>query len=239
MTQNAKAFQKGMIDGIPIMLGYTAVSFALGIAARNSGLNAFEATLMSLTNNTSAGEFAALELISMNASYFQIAVTQIIINLRYLLMSCALSQKLDPNTSFFHRLLIGFDVTDEIFGLSIRVPGTLNPFYTYGIILISMPGWATGTCLGVLMGNILPANVVFALSVALFAMFIAVIVPPAKDNKVLVGLILCAMAASLLFDQIPFLSNMGSGFKIILLTLLLAGGAAVLFPLKEEKRNAE
>ena len=125
---NQSAFKKGFQDGVPIALGYAAVSFALGIAARNNGLNWIEATVMSLMNNTSAGEFAALELIRTGAPLAELAVTQLVINLRYLLMSCALSQKMDEKLPIFHRLLVGFDVTDEIFGISIAYPGKLNPF---------------------------------------------------------------------------------------------------------------
>ncbi len=234
---NKTAFKKGVQDGIPIALGYAAVSFALGIAARNNGLSALEATVMSLLNNTSAGEFAALELIKINAPYAEIALTQLIINLRYLLMSCALSQKLDEKTPFFHRFLIGFDVTDEIFGISIGYPGKLNPFYTYGAMIVSIPCWAFGTCMGVLLGNILPASVVSALSVALYGMFLAIVIPPARESKVLAGVVLISMAASILFDVIPLPSWISSGMKIILLTVVISLLAAVLFPIKEDESD--
>lgn len=187
MDNNSTWFKRGLRDGVPIFLGYLAVSFTLGIAARNAGLTAFQATLMSLTNNTSAGEFAALGLIGSGASFMEMAVTQFIVNIRYLLMSCALSQKLDTKVPFIHRPLIAFDVTDEIFGVSISAEGKLNPFYTYGLICIALPGWALGTYLGVVTGNILPPRALSALSVALYGMFIAIIIPPAKGNRVLAG----------------------------------------------------
>lgn len=227
-------FKKGLRDGFPIFLGYLAVSFTLGIAAKKVGLTVFEATFMSITNNTSAGEFAALGLISSGASYLEMAVTQLIVNIRYLLMSCALSQKLDANTLFIHRLLLSFYVTDEIFGVSISVNGKLNPFYTYGVIAVAAPGWALGTCLGIVTGNILPVRILSALGVALYGMFIAVIIPPAKGNRILLGLVTISMAISFLFTKVPNLNHISSGFKIIILTVVIAGIAAILFPVKEE-----
>lgn len=227
-------FKKGLRDGFPIFLGYLAVSFTLGIAAKKVGLTVFEATFMSITNNTSAGEFAALGLISSGASYLEMAVTQLIVNIRYLLMSCALSQKLDANTPFIHRLLLSFYVTDEIFGVSISVNGKLNPFYTYGVIAVAAPGWALGTCLGIVTGNILPLRILSALGVALYGMFIAVIIPPAKGNRILLGLITISMVISFLFTKVPNLNHISSGFKIIILTVVIAGIAAILFPVKEE-----
>lgn len=230
-----EAFQKGIKDGIPIALGYAAVSFALGIAARNHGLSWLEATMMSLLNNTSAGEFAALELIRIHAPYTELALTQLIINLRYLLMSCALSQKLDEHLPFLHRFLIGFDVTDEIFGISIGYPGKLNPFYSYGAMLVSIPCWAFGTCMGVLLGNVLPQSIVSALSVALYGMFLAIVIPPARESKVLACVVLVSMSASIVFDWIPLLSQISGGMKIILLTVIVSLGAAILFPIQEEE----
>ncbi len=234
MDLNRRWYRKGLHDGLPISLGYLAVSFTLGIAAKNAGLSPLQATLMSLLNNTSAGEFAALGLISSQASYLEMAITQLIINLRYCLMSCSLSQKLDPEAPFFHRFLIGFDVTDEVFGVSISVKGRLNPFYTYGLMCISIPGWALGTYLGVISGNILPVGILRAMSIALYGMFIAVIVPPAKKNRVLCGIIIVSMLASLLFNYLPILKEISSGFRIIILTIVIAGAAAVLFPVEAE-----
>ena len=162
---NKQWFSKGLRDGIPIAAGYFAVSFALGIAARNAGLNAFQATLASLLCNASAGEFAGFTVIASNASYLTMAVITAITNARYLLMSAALSQKLPADTKLGHRLLVGFWITDEIFGASATVPGKLNPFYNYGLAVCALSFWALGTCLGVVVGNILPANVVSALGV--------------------------------------------------------------------------
>lgn len=234
MNANLSWFKTGVRNGFPIFLGYLAVSFTLGIAAKNAGMTVFQGTLMSITNNTSAGEFAAFGLISSGASYLEMAVMQFIVNMRYILMSCALSQKLNADTPLFHRLLMAFDITDEIFGLSISVNGKLNPFYTYGLIAIALPGWALGTCLGVGAGNILPARMLSALGVALYGMFIAVIVPPAKGNRILTGLISASMAISFLFTKIPPLNHISSGFKIIILTVAIAGTAAVFMPVPGE-----
>ena len=231
---NKSCLLKGLRDGVPISLGYFAVSFSLGIAARNAGFTAFQALLMSLFNNASAGEFAAFTLVGAGAGYLEVALMTLVTNARYLLMSCALSQKLPADTPLLPRLLIGFDVTDEIFGVSIAYPGRLNPVYTYGVILAALPGWALGTFFGVLMGNALPVRLVSALSVALYGMFIAVIVPPARQSCVLAGLIVISMAASLLFARLPLLSGLSTGMRVIILTVVLSAAAAVLFPVKEE-----
>lgn len=234
MSDNKKlAFSNGIRDGIPIALGYFAVSFTLGIAAKNAGFTPLQAMIVSMTNNASAGEYAGFTLISAGAGYLELALMMLVANARYLLMSCALSQKLDPKTPFIHRLLIGYDVTDEIFGICINSPGKLNPFYAYGAFSVAIPGWAIGTYLGVLMGNVLPSNVVSALSVGLYGMFIAIIIPPARENRLLAGLIVVSMLLSLLFTVLPVLSNIPSGTSILILTIVISAVAAILFPIKE------
>lgn len=235
--ENKSCFQKGLQHGIPISLGYLAVSFTLGIAAKNAGMTAFQATITSLLVNASAGQAAGFTVIAAQGSYLEMAVMILVANARYLLMSCSLSQKLSPDTSLLHRLLIGFDVTDEIWGVSMTFPGKLNPFYTYGVILVAAPGWALGTCLGVLCGNILPANVVSALSVGLYGMFLAIIIPPARKNKIIAGLVVLSMLASYLFARLPVFSFLSSGMRIILLTLLISGITAVLFPIPDEQNT--
>ena len=176
-----KIFCDGMRDGFPIALGYFAVSFSLGIAARHAGFTPMQGFLASLLNNASAGEYAAFTLIAANAGYLQVAIITLIANARYLLMSCALAQRFSPDTPFFHRFLIGYDVTDELFGITIARPGWLNPYYTYGAILVAAPAWSIGTALGIIAGNLLPLRAVSALSVALYGMFLAIIIPPAND----------------------------------------------------------
>lgn len=227
-------FQKGMRDGIPIALGYFAVSFTLGITAKNAGLTALQAMLASFTLNASAGEFAGFTLIAAGASYLEVAVMEFVANARYLLMSCALSQKLAPDTPLWQRLLIGYDVTDEIFGISVSVPGRLHPYYTFGAIAVAIPGWSIGTYLGVLMGNILPANVVSALSVGLYGMFIAIIIPPARKSRIVAGVVAISMAASFAFAHLPLISQISSGVRAIILTVVISGIAALLFPIKED-----
>ncbi len=229
--ETRKQFKRGMKDGIPISLGYLAVSFTLGIAAKNAGLSALQAAIASLTVNASAGEFAGFTLISEKASYIELIIMMIVANARYFLMSCALSQKLNGKTKFRHRLFLGADLTDELFGISMATKGYLNPFYTYGAMLVSIPGWAVGTYLGVVMGNILPADVVSALSVGLYGMFLAIIIPPAKKNKIIGGVIAVSMGLSYLLS---FANGIPEGTRIIILTVVISSVAALLFPVKEE-----
>lgn len=238
MESNLSFWRRGVKDGIPIALGYIAVSFTFGIAAKNAGLSVFQAVLMSATNFTSAGEFAALGLIGASATYLEMAITQLIINLRYSLMSCALSQKLNSNNRFIHRFLIATGVTDEVFGVSVSTEGKLNPFYAYGAISISLPGWIIGTLLGVVSGSILPHRVLIALNVALYGMFLAIIIPPARGNRIISGLILVSMLSSLAFARLPLLNEVSVGFRIIILTIVIAGAAAVLFPIKEDANES-
>ena len=161
IKSNRKVILEGMRDGIPIGLGYLAVSFSLGIAAKTAGLNAFQSFLASLLCNASAGEYSGFTVIAADSSYFVIALATLVANARYLLMSCALSQRISKDTSIIHRLLLGFFVTDEFFGISISRSGKLNPFYTYGAILIGCPCWAFGSMLGTIAGNLLPLRCTF------------------------------------------------------------------------------
>lgn len=233
------AFTAGVKDGIPICLGYLAVSFTFGIMAKNANLSVWDAVLISATNVTSAGQFAGLSLITVGAPYLEMAFTQLIINLRYCLMSCALSQKLSQDTPFFHRFFIAYGVTDEIFGISASLKDKLHPFYSYGAISVAVPGWVIGTFLGIVSGNILPERIISALSVALYGMFIAIIVPPSRGNKILAGIVAISMTASLIFSIAPILCQISSGFRIIILTILIAGIAAALFPVTEETEEKE
>ncbi len=238
MNGRKTEFRAGIMDGIPIALGYLAVSFTFGIMAGDAGLTVWEAVVLSLTNLTSAGQFAGLGVIQAGASFAEMALTELVINLRYCLMSCSLSQKLSRNMPFFHRFFMAYGVTDEIFGVSVLRQGTLSPWYSYGLMCAAVPGWTFGTFLGTLSGSLLPQRLLSALGVALYGMFLAVILPPARKNRVLMGIILVSMAASLLFAKLPVLGQISSGFKIIILTVLIAGGAAFLFPVKEETKDA-
>lgn len=235
MNSHNKVLREGFRDGIPIGLGYLAVSFSLGVAARNAGLSAFQGFLVSLLNNASAGEYAGFTVIAANGAYFEIFLMTLIANARYLLMSCALSQKFSPDTPLIHRILVGYDVTDEIFGITIARPGMLDPFYSYGAILIAAPAWAGGTALGVIAGNLLPARAVSALSVALFGMFLAVIIPPARKNRVIALFVLISFAASFAATYLPLISRLSDGTRTIILTVLISAVAAILFPVNEEE----
>lgn len=236
---NRQWYARGLKAGVPIGLGYLAVAFTLGIAAKNAGLTAFQATLTSFLINASAGEFVGFTLIGAGASYLEVAIMELVANARYLLMSFSLSQKLSSKTGILHRMLIGWYVTDEVFGVSISAPGYLNPFYTYGAISLACPGWAVGTCLGVIVGNILPASLVSALSVGLYGMFIAIFVPPSKTSKVIAGLVIVSMALSFAFNRIPVFDGVSSGVKTIILTVAISAAAALLFPIREVKKDAE
>ena len=232
---NTTAFKDGMKDGIPIGLGYLAVSFSLGIMAKKAGLTPFQGLLASFLCNASAGEYAGFSIIAASATYIEMALAIFIANARYLLMSCAMSQRFSPNTSIIHRLTMAFDITDEVFAISIARPGCLNPYYTYGAMTTTMPLWAIGTALGVMAGNMLPIRLVSAFSVALYGMFLAVIIPPARKDKIIAGLIVICFTLSFLSCYIPFVKEMSDGTKTIVLTVLISTVAAIVFPRKEER----
>ena len=235
MNERILQFKAGLKDGVPIGLGDLAVSFTFGIMAKGAGLTILEAVVLSLTNLTSAGQFAGLGIITAGSSLVEMALAQLIINLRYCLMSCSLSQKLDSKMPHFHRFLMAYGVTDEIFGVSVCKNGILSPYFSYGLMAMAVPGWTIGTLLGAVSGSLLPTRLLSALNVALYGMFLAVIIPPAREKKVLRIVIPVSMALSFLFTLIPVLKDISSGFKIIILTFIMAGAAAYLFPVKEEE----
>ena len=236
--KNKYYYLKGIKNGMPICLGYLAVSFTLGITARNAGMTAWQAMLTSLACNASAGQYAGFTVIAAGGTYFEMVLMELVANARYLLMSCSLSQKFSSETGLLHRLLVGFDVTDEIFGVAVSEPGKLNPFYNYGMMTVAIPGWSLGTFFGVIMGNILPANIVSALSVGLYGMFLAIIITPARKNKVIAALVTISMVSSYIFSRLPVISDISSGIRTIILTVAIAGIAAILFPVKEETEHA-
>lgn len=230
-------YLQGVRDGVPIGLGYFAVSFSLGILAKNVGLTPVQAAVMSLLNNASAGEYMGLTVMAAGAAYWEMAVATLITNARYLLMSCAMSQRMDPAAPFRHRLIMAFDITDELFGITIARPGYLSPWYMYGGMTPSIPGWMIGTALGTLAGSVLPLRVVSAFSVALYGMFIAIFIPPARKDKVIAVLVGLAFAASWLFSWLPVVSALSDGTRTIILTVVLSAGAAALFPRKGEEAS--
>ena len=225
-------YLQGLRDGVPIGLGYLAVSFGIGISCHTAGISAPQSFLMSLLSNASAGEYGGITVISENSGFWMMVLMTLIINARYLLMSCALSQRLAPQTPLLHRLLVGFDVTDELFGIAIAQPGYLNVWYFFGAMCVAIPGWSIGTLIGALAGSLLPQWAVNGFSVMLYGMFLAIIVPEGKKNRVVLGCIAVSFACSLLAAKLlPMLSE---GMRILLLTIVLSAGAAILFPRRED-----
>ena len=231
--QNKKWFLKGMKDGVPIAMGYFAVAFALGIAAKRAGMSATQAGIMSILMLASAGQYAAITVIAAGGGYIQMAVTTLIVNLRYLLMSCALSQKVDPDMKMGHRLLLSYPVTDEIFGIAMSVEGRLNPFYNYGAAFVAAPGWTMGAFLGAAVGAILPQSVSNALGVALYGMFLAIIIPPAKKNRAVAAVLIGSVALSCAFTYLPYLKRVSSGFVIIICAVTAAALGALIAPIPD------
>lgn len=234
-SENKQALLDGFRDGVPIGLGYFVVGFSLGIVAKYVGLSPLQGFVISLLNNASAGEYAAFTVIGSDAPYIEIALLTFIANARYVLMSTVLSQKFSPDTPFYHRIFVGFDVTDELFGITIARGGRwLNPFYNYGAMLTALPGWSLGTACGIIAWYFFSEAAVSALGVALYGMFLAVIIPPARKDKIIGGAVGISFLLSFLAEKIfPYISV---GNRTILLTLLIAGAAAILYPVKENDK---
>ena len=225
------AFKQGIRHGVPIALGYVSVSFTFGMKAVADGLTAWEAVLISMTNLTSAGQFAALPLMLSGASLVELALTQLIINLRYALMSLSLSQNLDSSMTTPHRLLFSFANTDEIFAVASSQPEKVGKFYLYGLMLTPFLGWAGGTLLGAVAGTLLPAFFRSALGIAIYGMFLAIVLPPAKKSSPVRLVVLLAVALSLCMRYVPFLQGISSGFAIILCAVIASAVGAALHPL--------
>ena len=231
-------FLSGFRDGIPIALGYLAVSFGLGISCRAASLTPFQGFLLSLLNNASAGEYGGITIMAADEGFLVMAVMMLVINARYLLMSCALSQHLSPNTPLGFRLLIGFDMTDELFGIAIAQPGYLNVWYFIGAMCAAIPGWSFGTLLGVLCGNLMPQWAASGFSVMLFGMFLAIIIPEGRKNRVVLGFIGVSFLLSYSAAKLPLVCQLSEGMRILLLTVAISAAAAILFPHKEETVQA-
>ncbi len=232
---NRKEFRLGAQHAIPICLGYLAVSFAFGIQASEAGLTTLQAVVMSLTNVTSAGQFSSLELIQAQASFAEMALLQFVVNLRYMLMSTALSQKLNPKTNTGARMGIAYGVTDEIFGVSMLKQGELTPAFSGGLIVVSVFGWVLGTFLGAVAGQLMPQRIIRSLSMAIYGMFLAIIIPEAKVKKPVCIVVILAMLCSTIFTYAPVLQEISSGFRIIIVTVGVSAVAAVLAPVKGEE----
>ncbi len=234
LESNRSELVKGIRDGVPIGLGYFAVAFSLGITAKSIGLRPITCMITSILCHASAGEYAVYTVIGENAAYIEMAVMVLVANARYLLMSAAMSQRMDSSLSFLHRLVMGFGITDELFGISIARPGTLNPNYMYGGMLISIPMWAAGSAIGCFSGGVLPDRIVSALSVALFGMFLAIIIPPARKNRLIGAIIAVCFGLSFLFSRLAALSGISGGTKTIILTVVISAIASILFPVADE-----
>ena len=230
-------FMEGVHDGVPIALGYFVVAFTLGILAKTAGLTAWQGFVTSAVNIASAGEYAGFTVIAAQAPYLEIAVLTLVANARYFLMAAALAQRFAPDTPLLHRLAVSFGVTDEVFGITVARGGMVQPYYNYGALAISVPAWSAGTSAGILAGGILPAAAVSALSVALYGMFVWVILPPAKKSRPIAGMVLERFLLSLAATYAPLTSELSGGTRTIILTLLIAGVGAALFPVHEEQEE--
>ena len=228
-TQN-NTFLKGIIDGIPICLGYISVSFAFGIFSVECGLSILEALFISLTNVTSAGQLAAVPIIIGGGSLIELAATQLIINLRYALMSVSLSQHLNPDVRMIDRFIISFVNTDEVFAVASSTPTPVKRNYLYGLILTPYLGWAAGTFAGAVAGNILPPIVTASLGVAIYAMLIAIVVPEAKKRSCTAMCVCFSVVMSCIFRFVPLFNKIPQGFVIIICAVIASAVFAMLYP---------
>lgn len=233
MNSDKLTFREGLADGIPIGLGYLSVSFSFGIAAVSQGLPWFAATIISMTNLTSAGQVAGLSIIAAAGTLIEMALAQLIINMRYALMSLSLSQKLDGSFTTLHRFLASFGITDEIFAVSAGKPKDITPRYMYGLILLPFICWSSGTLLGGIAGSILPETLCSALGIAIYGMFIAIFIPPARKAVGVFVTVVISAGMSCCIEFIPVFDGVSSGFSIIICTLAAATAGAVFFPRKE------
>lgn len=231
----SEPFKRGLRDGLPIGLGYYAVAFSLGIIANKAGLTWWMGAISSFLTRASAGEYGVYSLISVHAALVEIVGLSLVANIRYLLMSAALTQKFRPGTSLRQRIMVALCMTDEVFGISIAYPGYLAPSYTFGAMLVSTVMWSAGCASGNIAGDVLPANVVSALSVALYGMFIAIIIPPAKRDRGVLAAVVCSFVLSGLCALQPIASLMNSGTRTIVLTLLISAIAAYVKPVNLEE----
>ena len=231
------SFKKGLKDGLPIAIGYFSVSFAFGIFAIENGLTVFQAVIISLLNLTSAGQLAAVPIIAGGGTFLELALSQLVINSRYSLMSVSLSQKLSKRVKLPQKLLIAYGNTDEIFAVSVSNKGDVGTKYMLGIILLPVIGWTSGTFLGGFVGNILPPIVTAALGVAIYGMFVAIVMPVAKKEKMTALCVLLAIAISCAFRYIPLLKSVPSGFTVIICAVVASALFAIIAPIKTEEKE--
>ncbi len=231
-------YRLGLSRGLPVGMGYFSVSFGFGAMAISQGLKVFDATLISLSNLTSAGQFAGLTVIVAAATLWEMILTQLIINSRYALMSLALSQRMGQSIGFLPRLVIAFFNTDEIFALAMSRTESLTVPFLLGLGTLPIVGWTLGTLCGGLAGSILPAAIQAALGVMLYGMFIAIVVPPAKEDKKILAAVVLALVFSTAFALVPLLRQVSAGISIVICTVAAAALCAVLFPVSDEEAAA-
>lgn len=229
------SFLKGITEGLAICIGYLSVAFAFGIFAVENGLSSLEAILISMTNVTSAGQLAGVPIIASGGTLIEVAVTQLIINLRYSLMSVSLSQKLDKNVRMIDRFIIAFVNTDEVFAVASSQKGTVGRKYLYGLILTPYIGWSLGTAIGAIAGNILPPIVISSLGIAIYGMFVAIVVPAIKTSKSTAMCVLIAVILSCIFKYTPVLNKVSGGFVIIICAVIASAVMAALSPVNIEE----
>ena len=227
-------YKKGLYDGIPICLGYISVSFAFGLMATKSGLSILSSLIISMTNLTSAGQFAGLEIIKSNGTLIELTVAMFIINIRYMLMSLSLSQKVNTEIGTLKRLMMSFGITDEVFAVSMQQPGKITFTYFMGLITLPWLGWSLGTFLGAFASYVLPELIRHSLGIAIYGMFLAIIIPPAKKSRPVLNVILIAVSISIILHITPFLKNLSGGWQIIISTVLASGIGAILYPKEDE-----
>ncbi len=233
------SFKKGLKDGLPICIGYFSVSFAFGIFAVENGLTVLQAVIISLTNLTSAGQLAGVPIMAGGGSLVEIAVSQLVINSRYSLMSVSLAQKFSKNVKFKDKFLLSYFNTDEIFAVATSQKGEIGTRYMCGLALLPIIGWTSGTLLGGVAGNILPTMVTAALGLAIYGMFTAIVVPVAKKEKATAFCVLFSIALSCAFKYIPLLSKVPSGFTVIICAVVASAVFAIIAPIKTDEENGE
>ena len=234
---SVNSFRKGFRNGLPIGLGYLSVSFTFGLMAVAQGIPIWAAVMISMTNLTSAGQFAGLDVIAAGGSLAEMGLVQLVINLRYALMSLSVSQKFDRQVTTVHRLCIAFFNTDEIFAVESCQPDLIGRRFCYGLAVAPYIGWAGGTALGAVAGSLLPGSVQSALGIAIYGMFLAILIPPAKKSRPVCIVVLTAVALSCLFKWVPLLNRLSSGFVIIICTVAAAALGAILFPVRTGERE--
>ena len=232
-------FTQGLKDGFPICLGYFSVSVAFGMTTVLAGMPLWAAVLISLTNLTSAGQFAGANLMIAGGNMIELGLTTLVINILYFLMSLSVSQKVERKMSMKERLAVSFGITDEIFAVSMQHKGELSTPYMAGLIITPVLGWTGGTLAGGIATSFMPEALSSALGIALYGMFIAVIIPPAREERSVLFTVILAILASLAFTYLPGLKSLGGGWSIIIITILVSAVAAWLFPREPEKEEAK